>query len=104
MCPRIRIEDKHTYNTQNNFIVANNRATTVTAPVNNFVWFTPYYPVTGTDENNRIGRKIQSQSIGVEGYLNLNTRPAKDINYPNLLDYFNGYMQQFITDTPPEKL
>ena len=34
--------------------------------------------------------------------MNLNTRPAKDINYPNLLDYFNGYMQQFITDTPPE--
>ena len=102
MCPRIRIEEKHTYNSQNNFIVGNNRSTAISAPVNNFVWFTPYYPVTGTDENNRIGRKIQSQSIGVEGYLNLNTRPASSANYPSLLDYYNGYMQQFVTDTPPD--
>lgn len=102
MCPRIRIEEKHTYNSQNNFIVGNNRTTTISAPVNNFVWFTPYYPVTGTDENNRIGRKIQSQSIGVEGYLNLNTRPASSANYPSLLDYYNGYMQQFIESTPAD--
>lgn len=102
MCPRLRIEEKHTYNTHSNYIVGNNRTSNISAPLNNFVWFTPYYPVAGTDENNRIGRKIQSQSIGVEGYLNLDTRPAKDINFPHILDYFNGYMQQFITDTPTE--
>lgn len=99
--PRIRIEDKHTYSTQNNFIVGNNRTTAISAPVNNFVWFTPYYPVAGTDEDERIGRKIQSQSIGVEGYLNLNTRPSRDQSYPNIMDYFNGYMQQFVTQTEP---
>lgn len=102
MPPRIKIEDKHTYSTANNFIVGNNRATNISAPVNNFVWFTPYYPVLGADENQRIGRKIQSQSIGFEGYLSLNTRPARENDYPNLLDYFNGYMQQFMTDTPAE--
>lgn len=101
--PSITIEEKHTYQNQNNFIVGNNRTTNVTAPVNNFVWFTPYYPVLGTDENNRIGRKIHTSYIGVEGYLLFNTRPANaNSNYPALSDYFNGYMQQFIADTPPE--
>lgn len=102
MAPRIRIEEKHTYKTANNFVVGNNRTGVIAAPINQFIYFEPYYPVAGTDENNRIGRKIQTQNIGVEGYLNINTRPASNSSYPQFLDYFNGYMQQFMTDTPAD--
>jgi hypothetical protein len=99
--PRLRIEEKHTYNTEDDYIVGNNRIADITTPIQNFAWTTPYYPVTGTDENNRIGRKIQSLSIGVEGYLNLETHQASESG-TYILDYFNGWMQEFIDSTPPE--
>lgn len=102
MCPRLRIEEKHTYATKDHYLVGNNRISDVTSPMSNFVWFEPYYPVAGTDENNRIGRKIQSQSIGVEGYLNIQTHQAAESGVPYILDYFNGWMQEFINATPPE--
>lgn len=102
MGPRIKIEEKHTYSSNNNYIVGNNRVTDLAAAIQNFVYFTPYYPVAGTDENNRIGRKIQIQSIGVEGYLNINTHPTVATTYNNILEYFNMYMQDYINDTAPE--
>lgn len=100
MCPRLRIEEKHTYNTKDSYLVGNNKVSDITSPLENFTWFTPYYPVAGTDENNRIGRKIQSLSIGVEGYLNLQTHEASD-SKTYILDYFNGWMQEYINETDP---
>lgn len=102
MCPRIKIEEKHTYNSVDDFITGNQRLTQVASPATNYVWFEPTYPVAGTDENNRIGRKIQSQSIGFEAYLTLNTLPQTEDTYPNLLDYFNGFMQEFVAATQPD--
>ena len=69
--PRIQIEDKHTYYSFSEAIYGartnsgsfdnnntNGRAIVLTAE--------PTYPVTGTDESNRIGRKIYTSSISTE--------------------------------------
>nr|QXN75686.1 MAG: capsid protein [Virus sp.] len=68
--PRISIEDKHTYNT-----TPQRTLTTVFSAEGPF--FIPVinqlvYPISGTDENNRIGRKISTSSIMSEGYIYLN--------------------------------
>ena len=69
--PRISIEDKHTYNTTpqralNTYFP--NLGTPYPIPIVNELT----YPVTGTDENNRIGRKINTSSIMSEGYIYFN--------------------------------
>lgn len=76
--PRIHIEDKHTYNSVNLPIFGarfDNNAINVNNDFNNnrplIQYITPTYPVTGTDDFNRIGRKISSQSLVLEGFLKL---------------------------------
>lgn len=76
--PRIHIEDKHTYNSVN-MPIFGARYDNVSSNVNNdfnnnrtlIRYMTPTYPVTGTDENNRIGRKINSVSLITEGFIKL---------------------------------
>lgn len=76
--PRIRIEDKHTYNSVNTALYGA-RYDNVAGYVNNnfninrtlIKSISPTYPVTGTDENNRIGRKISSTSLCTEGFIEL---------------------------------
>lgn len=71
--PKIHIEDKHVYSTfpQRALYTAFSRAgssVNVTPdPVINKVT----YPVSGTDESNRVGRKIYTSSIMSEGYIYL---------------------------------
>ena len=101
--PRIKIEEKHVYTTQMNTIGGNIREDQVVAPLKNYIWFTPNFPDQGTDEDQRIGRKIQAQSIGVEGYLTINTDVSDgDGSYPDLLYYWNGYMQQSMFALVPD--
>lgn len=76
--PRIQIEDKHTYNSVNTPIFGCRRDSFISTHNNdsaNSRWIVQYleptYPVTGTDESNRIGRKIYSSSLCTEGFLKL---------------------------------
>ena len=68
--PRIPIESKHTYNSSNGIIAGSHTETFTAADHYNenrpiIRWFTPNYPATGTDEMNRIGRKIRSAAVKV---------------------------------------
>lgn len=86
--PTIKIEDKHIYKTYEASVSGNISRAEFTGLSTNFVAIEPQYPVQGTDENNRIGRKIHSQFLSEEGILTLNTFAATN----SLLDYWNGYM------------
>lgn len=87
--PRIAIEQKHIYKTYENFIVGNISRDNVVQSVANFRSNEPEYPVQGTDENNRIGRKISTQFLSEEGILSLNLYTEDN----SLLDYWNAYLQ-----------
>lgn len=71
--PRIHIEDKHTYNTlpqralYTEFSRAGSSVDVTPDPVINKL----NYPSTGTDESDRIGRKIYTSSVVSEGYIYL---------------------------------
>lgn len=71
MGPRIRVEDKHTYKT-NYAVIYSNRPNNAGIIYNSVVEYViPNYPVTGTDEHNRLGRKISTTSIVTENYYSL---------------------------------
>lgn len=86
--PRIQIEDKHTYNSTNtpifgcrsdSFFPTNNNDVANQRTIIKYI--EPTYPVTGTDESNRIGRKIYSSSLSTEGFIKLyNTIDNQNIN------------------------
>lgn len=83
MCPRVRIEDKHTYNTSSSIIYTNQPNNAGVIYDNVIEYKTPNYPVTGTDESNRIGRKIQTSSIVSETYYSLiMDYPSADVGVP----------------------
>ena len=103
--PRIVVEDKHTYSHMDVNILGNIRTTSVIAPFGTFRWHAPAYPVQGTDEDQRIGKKIQTSSILVEGYLSIDNIPISSVpstGYPSLLYYLNGYIQQSLTVLPAD--
>lgn len=90
--PRIPIESKHTYNSGNSILAGSHTETNadhdhynVDRPI--IKWFIPTYPATGTDENNRIGRKIRSESLVIEYFINLfNTMDNENLN--TIYDYY----------------
>lgn len=92
MCPRIAIENKHTYNSDNSIIAGSHTESYIAAEHYNaerpiIKWFTPNYPSTGTDENNRIGRKIRTDSLVIEYFINLfNTMDNENFN--TIYDYY----------------
>ena len=74
--PRIQIEDKHTYHSFTEAIYGAIKDSTIfdnnntnQRPIVRYI--EPTYPVTGTDEHNRIGRKIYTSSISTEGFIKL---------------------------------
>lgn len=89
MCPRLTLEEKHIYNTYEKFIVGNISNAGVVQPIANFRSIEPNYPVQGTGEDDRIGRKIHTQFISEEGVLTLSNYSSTD----SLFDYWNGYVQ-----------
>lgn len=90
--PSIPIEKKHTYHSFNFTVYGSNQDSSVAATVYNanrplILYDHPNYPVTGTDENNRIGRKIRTDSIVSEFFLELyNTLDNDNLN--TVYDYF----------------
>ena len=93
MCPRILIETKHTYQSLNAVVYGVNTDSNVAAThynANRPVILTvhPTYPVTGTDESNRIGRKIHTESLISEFFLSLyNTLDNENLN--TIYDYYS---------------
>lgn len=90
--PRIPIESKHTYKSYNSSIcgvtvdaVNYNAVDNENRPI--LIYNTPLWPVTGTDDNNRIGRKIRTDAIVSEYFISLyNTVDNENIN--TLYDYY----------------
>ena len=95
--PRIKIENKHRYLGINTTIDGNVLAPTsqTVRQVNGWIrYFEPSYPTQGTDEDDRIGRKIMTTSLISEGFISLRTG-----NTPNTLgDVFDGYVQELIAN------
>lgn len=103
--PRIKVEDKHTYVNYNTLVDGNNRYNSIPAPTGIFHTLQPYWPVQGTDENNRIGRKIQTQNIHHEGYIALPLTTFEGNVYysrPTILDGWNGYQQDLVEKLTPD--
>ena len=103
--PRIKIEEKHTYSHLDVALLGNIRSANIVAPFGTFRWHEPAYPVQGSAEDERIGRKIQTTDILVEGYITLDNTPISTVpatGYPSLLYYWNGYIQQLLTVLPAD--
>ena len=85
MCPRVRIEDKHVYTTtpQRELYTRITRTGNSVDFYPQLVINMPNYPITGTDENNRVGRKIQTTSIMSEGYIRLNNQTGVRVDALN---------------------
>lgn len=103
--PRLQIEKKHTYKSYNALICGVTTDSQVAQTHYNYdrpliTGDHPNYPVTGTDENNRIGRKIRTESLVSEFFINLYNTMDND-NFNTIYDYFtysNSDTQQSITD------
>ena len=93
--PRAKIEQKHIYNNTSQIINGIFRAdTNISNQVNpNIVYVArPNYPIQGVEDNQRIGRKITSTSLVIEGFINLfNFSPASTED-PSLYEVFNEYI------------
>lgn len=91
--PRIKIENKHRYLAVNTTIDGNVLAPTQTGVRETntlFRYFEPSYPTQGTDEDDRIGRKIMTTSIVSEGFIELRTGNAEN----TLGDVYDGYISE----------
>lgn len=95
---RIPVETKHTYLTYEAIIKGNISGTEIPQTLGNFRVAEPYYPVQGTDENNRVGRKITTEFISEEGIISLCDFTAEN----DLLDYWNGYLQDQVAKLQPD--
>nr|QXN75692.1 MAG: capsid protein [Virus sp.] len=90
--PRIPVEQKHTYYSFNASLGGSNTDSAVADDRYNpnrpiLLYNAPNYPVTGTDESNRIGRKIRTDSIVSEFFLSLfNTLDNDNLN--TVYDYY----------------
>lgn len=89
--PRIPVEQKHIY-TSVTTNVNSIYGTYFDEPVNDCIVYTfPNWPIQGTDENNRIGRKIRTDYITIENYLSLSTNATLSNGileaYDSYLDY-----------------
>lgn len=93
--PRAKIEQKHIYNNTSQLLNGIFRVdTNISNQVNpNIVYVTrPSYPIQGVEDNQRIGRKITSTSLVIEGFINLfNFAPASTED-PSLFEVFNEYI------------
>ena len=96
--PTVHLESKHTYVSYERFIVGNIANDSVVQTIANFRSIQPVFPVQGTDENNRIGRKINTQFLSEEGFITLNNYGNAD----SLLDYWNGFIQHQIQLLQPD--
>lgn len=97
--PRAKIEQKHIYNNTaqliNGIFVADTNISNDNINPNIVYVTRPSYPIQGVEDNQRIGRKITSTSLVIEGFISLfNFAPTSSEN-PSLFEVFN----EFINDT-----
>lgn len=110
--PSIPIEKKHTYHSFNFSVYGSNQDSNVANAVYNvdrplILYDHPNYPVTGTDESNRIGRKIRTESLVSEFFLSLfNTLDNENLN--TVYDYYayhnSDVDQQIRTQVSPQQV
>lgn len=92
---RIKIEEKHIY-TSREFDVSGNPSTTGMPQIGQVINFVPIlYPEAGTDEFNRVGRKISSKSLVFEGFVRLrNGNVANSVG-----DLYDGFITDIIAQS-----
>ena len=110
--PRIPVEQKHTYYSYNANVCGTNTDSANTADRYNanrpiILFDAPNYPATGTDESNRIGRKIRTDSIVSEFFISLyNTLDNENLN--TIYDYYayhnSDVDQQIRTQVSPQQV
>lgn len=99
---RIPVEEKHIYSHLDTPLFGNIRTGNIIAPTGTFRWHNPVLPVQGTGQDQRIGRKIRTMNVVVEGYITLDNRsdpngvPAG--GNPGYWYYYNGFYEDFIED------
>lgn len=98
MCPRVKIEQKHTYNNSAQLLSGLFRVDTNITNENvnpNIVYVTrPYYPIQGIEDNQRIGRKITSTSLVMEGFVQLYNYSPSTTENPSAFEVFNEYITE----------
>lgn len=101
--PRAKIEQKHIYNNTSQIINGIFREdTNISNQVNpNIVYVArPAYPIQGVEDNQRIGRKITSTSLVMEGWIHLfNWEPASTED-PSMYEIFNTYIIESANTQP----
>lgn len=79
--PRIKIEDKHTYSSVNMALGGRMSRNDINIFDPDMIQANfPTFPAPGTDENNRIGRKVTTSSISWETFLCLNNSISQNVN------------------------
>lgn len=109
--PRIPVESKHTYQSYNSLLCGASQDINVSLNhynpdrplINGSI---PYYPSMGVDENQRIGRKIRTESLVSEFFINLfNTLDNENFN--TIYDYYtynnSDTQQQITSDVSPQQ-
>lgn len=109
--PRIPVESKHTYQSYNGLICGvniddNNGGSHFNRDRPLINGSIPYYPPMGVDENQRIGRKIRTESLVSEFFINLfNTLDNENFN--TIYDYYtynnSDTQQQITSDVSPQQ-
>ena len=110
--PRIPVEQKHTYFSYNTVVAGTNNDSANAVDRFNagrpiIAYAQPNYPATGTDESNRIGRKIRTDSIVSEFFISLfNTLDNDNLN--TIYDYYayhnSDVDQQIRTQVSPQQV
>lgn len=104
MCPRAKIEQKHTYNNtvqllsgifKANVNISNNNIS------DKICYFSrPYYPIQGVEDNQRIGRKITSTSLVIEGFINLFNYSPSAQDALSAFEVFNDWVNETSVTQP----
>lgn len=103
--PRIKIEDKHTYSSKVMELggrMLDPNATEGGNPANwtLFAANVPTFPAPGTDENNRIGRKVNTSSISWETFIQMYTNYGSTTNYVNTIaKWYSNWTNLLLEDT-----
>lgn len=99
--PRIPIEQKHTYNSMQRTLYGTYVANRLIGDT--VVWQQLTYPVLGTDEDERIGRKIQTDYISYETYYQLQTNYSLQNALGNFYDKYLDAEAQAYNDVADDE-
>ena len=101
---RAKIEQKHTYKNSVQLLSGIFKANTNISNANvspDIVYFSrPYYPIQGVEDNQRIGRKITTTSLVIEGFINLFTHQPAAQQSLSAFEVFNDYVNELSPTQP----